>query len=90
MQLIKHDDNALYLRVPNPFFQESLNEHIVFRELAGLDHWWTRHPQSLEASNDKCGQGEETRLVHDEILSFLSGPIRIFPIAIEDARLNDR
>jgi dienelactone hydrolase len=44
----------------------------TFREFAGLDHCWTRHP-SLEASTDKCGQGEETRVVQDEILSFLSG-----------------
>jgi dienelactone hydrolase len=43
----------------------------TFREFAGLDHCWTRHP-SLEASKDKCGQGEETRLVQDEILNFLS------------------
>lgn len=27
-QLIKHDDKALYVRVPNPFFQDWLNEHI--------------------------------------------------------------
>ena len=27
-QLIKHDDNALYVRVPNAFFQDWLNEHI--------------------------------------------------------------
>jgi dienelactone hydrolase len=43
----------------------------TFREFAGLDHCWTRHP-SLEASKDKCGQGEETQIVQDEILSFLS------------------
>ena len=27
-QLIKHDGKALYVRVPNAFFQEWLNEHI--------------------------------------------------------------
>src|SRR5215471_6123302 len=27
-QLIKHDDRALYVRVPNAFFQDWLNEHI--------------------------------------------------------------
>src|SRR6267143_6121656 len=27
-QLIKYDDNALYVRVPNAFFQEWLNDHI--------------------------------------------------------------
>jgi dienelactone hydrolase len=43
-----------------------------FRELAGLDHCWTRHA-SLEASKDKCGQGEETPLLRDTILSFLLG-----------------
>src|ERR1041385_1131528 len=27
-QLLKHDDKALYVRVPNAFFQDWLNEHI--------------------------------------------------------------
>ena len=27
-QLIRHDDKALYVRVPNAFFQDWLNEHI--------------------------------------------------------------
>src|SRR5712691_10550334 len=27
-QLIKYDDKALYVRVPNPFFQDWLNDHI--------------------------------------------------------------
>src|SRR5256712_10799461 len=27
-QLIKHDGKALYVRVPNPFFQDWLNDHI--------------------------------------------------------------
>src|SRR5437867_10483598 len=27
-QLIKHDDKALYVRVPNAFFQDWLNDHI--------------------------------------------------------------
>src|ERR1700757_974266 len=27
-QLIKHDNNALYVRVPNAFFQDWLNDHI--------------------------------------------------------------
>src|ERR1700747_598810 len=27
-QLINHDDKALYVRVPNPFFQDWLNDHI--------------------------------------------------------------
>src|SRR5262245_32627955 len=27
-QLIKHDDSALYVRVPNAFFQDWLNDHI--------------------------------------------------------------
>jgi len=43
----------------------------TFREFAGLDHCWTRHP-SLEASKDRCGQGEPTHLLEDEILRFLS------------------
>jgi dienelactone hydrolase len=41
-----------------------------FRELAGLDHCWTRHP-SLEASKDRCGQGQETSALADAILGFL-------------------
>ena len=36
-QLIKHDDKALYVRVPNPFFQDWLNDHIdVVLEAAQL------------------------------------------------------
>jgi len=41
-----------------------------FRELPGLDHCWTRHV-SLEASIDKCGQGEATAALRDAILEFL-------------------
>jgi dienelactone hydrolase len=41
-----------------------------FKEFAGLDHCWTRHP-SFEASKDRCGQGQETQLLQNEILSFL-------------------
>jgi membrane-associated protease RseP (regulator of RpoE activity) len=41
-----------------------------YRELAGLDHCWTRHP-SLEASKDRCGQGAETPALSDAILTFL-------------------
>src|SRR5206468_6030069 len=36
-QLIKHDGTALYVRVPNSFFQDWLNEHIdVVLEAAQL------------------------------------------------------
>src|SRR5215470_2054496 len=36
-QLIKHDDKALYVRVPNAFFQDWLNDHIdVVLEAAKL------------------------------------------------------
>jgi dienelactone hydrolase len=41
-----------------------------YRELPGLDHCWTRHP-SLEASKDRCGQGEPTTVLADTILAFL-------------------
>jgi dienelactone hydrolase len=41
-----------------------------YRELAGLDHCWTRHP-SLEASKDRCGQGEETTALPDAVMEFL-------------------
>jgi dienelactone hydrolase len=40
------------------------------RELAHLDHCWSRHA-SLEASKDKCGQGEATSALADAILAFL-------------------
>jgi dienelactone hydrolase len=44
-----------------------------FRELAGLDHCWSRHA-SLEASIDKCGQGEDATLaLADMILNFARG-----------------
>ena len=42
----------------------------TFTVLAGLDHCWTRHV-SLEASVDKCGQGEPSTALIDSILSFL-------------------
>ena len=36
-QLIKHDDKALYVRVPNAFFEDWLNDHInVVLEAAKL------------------------------------------------------
>src|SRR5438128_10788 len=36
-QLIKHDDKALYVQVPNAFFQDWLNDHInVVLEAAQL------------------------------------------------------
>jgi dienelactone hydrolase len=44
-----------------------------FRELQGLDHCWSRHA-SLEASIDKCGQGEATSALVDAILAFLRTP----------------
>jgi dienelactone hydrolase len=40
-----------------------------FQELRGLDHCWSRHP-SLDASKDKCGQGESTSMLADTILDF--------------------
>ena len=43
-----------------------------YRVLQGLDHCWSRHA-SLEASKDKCGQGEETSALADAILAFLRG-----------------
>jgi dienelactone hydrolase len=42
----------------------------TFKELAGLDHCWSRHP-SLEASVDKCGQGEPSTALSDSILEFI-------------------
>jgi len=41
-----------------------------FRELARLDHCWSRHV-SLEASIDKCGQGEATPAMAEATLAFL-------------------
>jgi len=43
-----------------------------FHELPGLDHCWSRHA-SLEASRNKCGQGEQTTAYLDAILGFLKG-----------------
>jgi dienelactone hydrolase len=43
-----------------------------FLELRGLDHCWSRHP-SLEASKDRCGQGENTSILADTILEFFRG-----------------
>jgi len=43
-----------------------------YRELAGLDHCWSRHA-SLEASKDRCGQGEMTNALPAAILAFLRG-----------------
>ena len=42
----------------------------TFKELARLDHCWSRHP-SIEASVDKCGQGEPSTALSDAILEFL-------------------
>ena len=41
-----------------------------FKELLGLDHCWSRHV-SLEASRDKCGQGDVVPLLSDTILEVL-------------------
>jgi len=41
-----------------------------FKELLGLDHCWSRHV-TLEASRDKCGQGDVVPLLSDTILEFL-------------------
>jgi dienelactone hydrolase len=41
-----------------------------FTEFPGLDHCWSRHA-SLEASIDKCGQGEPSTALADSILKFL-------------------
>jgi uncharacterized protein (TIGR03435 family) len=46
----------------------------TFLEFAGVDHCWTRHP-SLEASKDRCGQGEPTHVLEDEVLRFLSASL---------------
>ena len=43
---------------------------VEYRELAGLDHCWSRHA-SLEASNGKCGQGEVTKDMENAVLAFL-------------------
>ena len=43
----------------------------TFAKLAGLDHCWSRHA-SLEASVDKCGQGQPSTALSDSILAFLN------------------
>jgi len=42
----------------------------TFAKLAGLDHCWSRHA-SIEASVDKCGQGQSSTALVDSILAFL-------------------
>jgi dienelactone hydrolase len=42
----------------------------TFAKLAGLDHCWSRHA-SLEATVDKCGQGQPSTALGDSILAFL-------------------
>ncbi len=41
-----------------------------YRELASLDHCWTRH-ESLEKSRDRCGTGLAVSTLKDAILEFL-------------------
>jgi dienelactone hydrolase len=43
---------------------------VDYREFSALDHCWTRH-SSLEASIDKCGQGEPNNALQDALLAFL-------------------
>jgi dienelactone hydrolase len=42
----------------------------TFTKLAGLDHCWSRHA-SLEASINKCGQGQPNTALSESILTFL-------------------
>jgi dienelactone hydrolase len=42
----------------------------TFAKLPGLDHCWSQHA-SLEASMDKCGQGQPSTALGDSILAFL-------------------
>jgi dienelactone hydrolase len=53
-----------------PLVSKSSRASATFTVLAGLDHCWTRHV-SLEASVDKCGQGEPSTALSDSILAFL-------------------
>jgi dienelactone hydrolase len=62
-----HEAIALMVNRANPGTAQ-------FKELEGLDHCWTRH-DSLEASKDKCGQGQDTRAFQDAVLRFLSGQL---------------
>jgi dienelactone hydrolase len=57
------DKIMAYVDGANPGSAES-------HELSHLDHCWTRH-ESLEASTDLCGRGEETSVLPDAILAFL-------------------
>jgi len=48
----------------------SFRDSAMFTELPGLDHCWSRHV-SLQASTDKCGQGQPSTALSDSILAFL-------------------
>jgi dienelactone hydrolase len=50
--------------------QDTGKATVQYRELAGLDHCWSRHA-SLEASIGKCGQGEATKDMENAVLAFL-------------------
>ena len=52
------------------FVNESSRGAAEFEELAGLDHCWSHHP-SMEASVDRCGQGEPSEALLESILGFL-------------------
>jgi uncharacterized protein len=43
------------------------------RELAGLDHCWTRH-ETMEKSRGNCGNGETVPALSDAVLAFLATP----------------
>jgi dienelactone hydrolase len=70
----EYDDNAYvnsasHERISNAV-RSSGKASVQDREFPGLDHCWTRHA-SLEASKDKCGQGEPTTVFEDAVIAFL-------------------
>jgi len=70
-QLIKHDGNALYVRVPNAFFQDWLNEHIDVvleaAQLAGIGDISVVYITTEKAAPDPANAPSQGRLDFDSI-----------------------
>jgi dienelactone hydrolase len=70
----EYDVNPVTTRATHESIAKVVNDSpgssATFTELAGLDHCWSRHA-SLEASQDKCGQGQASTAASDAILAFL-------------------
>ena len=74
-QLIKHDEKALYVRVPNAFFQDWLNDHIDVvldaARLAGIGDISVVYITE-KVSTEPTSPGSQGRLDFDSIDNFLN------------------